>query len=358
MVEPDMKTNYDLAIVGGGIIGAWCLYLAHQRNPEWRIVLVDRFRVANGATAHSAGVLLETGRSQRERHLAAASATLYQEFTYAQCLPTTCSDVYWVTLPEHRASLEAAAVDFTVDPHPVAPSKLEGRLAVPLRTDEVEIVLRGGRAISHDPGLITRTLISRCLHSPHVSCIEGVAVVGAQRHAPTWKLQLDNGSHLDATRVISCLGPWLVDGPFSSMAIKHKVRTKKVVAMHVDRIPPQHAVALFFPQSDAYLMPLPARNQWLFSFRAEMWDCQPERRLLDIDAADVSLAKSILNRYQPELTASLLGGRAFCDAYTATGEPLVIHDHVHGWIVAGAGSGAGFRLAPGIADEAVRIAMA
>ncbi|MGC3525898.1 NAD(P)/FAD-dependent oxidoreductase [Pseudomonas aeruginosa] len=350
-----MKPHYDLAIVGGGIIGAWSLYLAQQRNPDWSIVLIDRYRVASGATAHSAGVLLATGHSERERRLAATSARLYKEITKSQRLVTTCSDVYWVTSPEHKACLEAATVGFSVDPTPIVPSDLQDRLAVPLWVDDDEIALRGGQAISHDPGLIVRTLISYSLHSPHARCIEGVAITAAQKAGGTWKLQLDNGHQLEAIRVISCLGPWLVDGPFGTAAAQYKVRTKKVVAMHVDRIPPRQAAALFFPQSDAYLMPLPTRNQWLFSFRAEAWDRQPERSQLDISAEDASLAKTILDRYQPGLAASLLGGRAFCDAYTPTGEPLVAHDQAQGWIVAGAGSGAGFRLAPGIADEAVRI---
>ncbi|MCK1787341.1 FAD-dependent oxidoreductase, partial [Pseudomonas sp. TNT11] len=56
-----MGQHFDLVIVGGGIIGAWALHHATQRYPHWQILLIDRYRIGDGATAHSAGVLLATG---------------------------------------------------------------------------------------------------------------------------------------------------------------------------------------------------------------------------------------------------------------------------------------------------------
>lgn len=356
MVGPIMNPINDLAIIGGGIVGSWVLYLAQQRQPNWRIVLIDRFRVAAGATAHSAGVLVETGRSENERRMAARSAALYREFTRSQGLITTCSEVYWVISREHVDNLTASAVDFRVNPVAVAATELRDRLAVPLHTEESEVILQGGKAISHDPGCIARKLISCSLQSALVRCVEGVAVTRAQRIGQIWQLHLDNGRQIDAACVISCVGPWLVESPFQAFAKEHAIRTKRVVALHVDRVPPPNAAALFFPQKDAYLMPLPARNQWLFSFRATGWDCRPERSQLDISAEDIALATCILDDYQPGLADHFQGGRAFCDAYVPTGEPLVAGDQGQSLVVAGAGSGAGFRFAPAIADEALRIA--
>jgi len=45
----------------------------------------------------------------------------------------------------------------------------------------------------------------------------------------------------------------------------------------------------------------------------------------------------------------------FCDAYTPTGEPLVERVPEAPIVLAGAGSGAGFRLSPGLAHEALRL---
>ena len=56
-----MEQHFDLVIVGGGIIGAWALHHATQRYPHWQILLIDRYRIGDGATAHSAG--------DRKRHV-------------------------------------------------------------------------------------------------------------------------------------------------------------------------------------------------------------------------------------------------------------------------------------------------
>ena len=97
-----MEQHFDLVIVGGGIIGAWALHHATQRYPHWQILLIDRYRIGDGATAHSAGVLLATGRSARERRLAGESAALYRALRDRLGIRTTQAPVYW--LAEHSFS--------------------------------------------------------------------------------------------------------------------------------------------------------------------------------------------------------------------------------------------------------------
>lgn len=45
----------------------------------------------------------------------------------------------------------------------------------------------------------------------------------------------------------------------------------------------------------------------------------------------------------------------FCDSYSPSGESLVTVDRSLNVVFAGSGSGAGFRLAPGIASEALEL---
>jgi glycine/D-amino acid oxidase-like deaminating enzyme len=350
-----MTNRYDLAIVGGGIVGAWTLYLATLRHPHWRIVLVDRYRAGEGATAHSAGVLLATGRSARERKLAAISADLYGNVHAPFGLSTTRADVFWVADARSTEEVRAVAVDFSIGGGSIMQAELERRLGVSTHLDAAQTVLRGGTAISHDPGLIARSLISASLRSANVSCIEGVAVTTMQPSPPGTELGLADGRLLHAGRSVVAVGPWIVEQPFEPFADAHDVRIKKVVALHIDRAPQPDAAAVFFPQEDAYLMPLPARNQWLFSFRSDEWDCRPGKHALEINDRDRNVAKAVLRRYLPDLADLCCGGRVFCDAYTSTGEPLVRLDPSRAAVFAGAGSGAGFRLAPGIAEEALHL---
>src|SRR5205823_5848164 len=106
--------------------------LAQQRYPQWRIVLVERFRNGDGATAHSAGVLLATGRTPRERQLAAFSARQYREVRHPLGLQTTSSDAFWVTDAPRVPALTQVAADFEIDVTPCPPDVLRDRLPAPL----------------------------------------------------------------------------------------------------------------------------------------------------------------------------------------------------------------------------------
>ena len=114
----------------------------------------------------------------------------------------------------------------------------------------------------------------------------------------------------------------------------------------------------FLPQADAYLMPLAARNQWLFSFRCDEWDVAPRKHALEINRHDMQVATRTLAHYLPELVPRCRGGRVFCDSYSPDGESQVSVDASQNLVFAGAGSGAGFRLAPGIAREALELIVA
>ncbi|TAM50372.1 MAG: FAD-binding oxidoreductase [Paraburkholderia sp.] len=354
-----MKRDYDLVIVGGGIVGAWTLWLAQRRFPQWRILLIERFRNSEGATAHSAGVLLATGRTPRERHLAALGAQLYSEIRASLNLRTSAADVFWVTAAANAPALREVAVDFAIDETPVSPRALQGRLPAPLELAANEVLLRGGQAVSHDPASIARALIEATLRAPQVFCVEGAGVRALARHKVGVEVRLDDGCAVYAARAVVAVGPWLVGEPFAQMfgalSPVRAVRIKKVVALHVDRVPPPDAAAVFLPQADAYLMPLPLRKQWLFSFRADEWDCRPLKHALEISAQDREAALRIVDRYGLGPRDAYRGGRVFCDAYTPTGEPLVERVPEAPIVLAGAGSGAGFRLSPGLAHEALRL---
>lgn len=354
-----MTRDYDLLIVGGGIVGAWTLWLARRRFPQWRILLIERFRNSDGATAHSAGVLLATGRTPRERRLAAPGAELYREIREPLGLRTSAAEVFWVTDAARTPALRQVAVGFSIDEAAVPPAHLRDRLLAPLELRTNEVLLRGGTAVSHDPAAIARGLIEASLQEANVSCIEGAGVRGILPGEAKVELTLEDGAVVSAARAVIAVGPWIVGEPFAqsfaALASIRALRIKKVVALHVDRVPPADAAAVFLPEADAYLMPLPLRRQWLFSFRADEWDCRPFKHALEISPHDRELALRIVDRYGLGAREAYRGGRVFCDAYTPSGEPLVERVPNAPIVIAGAGSGAGFRLSPGLADEALRL---
>jgi glycine/D-amino acid oxidase-like deaminating enzyme len=346
----------DLAIVGGGIVGAWVAHLARRRFPDWEIALLERSLVASGATRHAVGLELPIGRTEWQRRLAERSAALYREMMndlgadLFEVIP-----VAWIVREAARSGLQEHLVGIPLRAASESEAARVSRTYPGLTLATDERLLVGGGAFSAAPGTVTERMVDRLRSHRRFRCWEGVDVDGVVPHGDGFLLTDGPSVAIAARRVVVATGPWLPFGPARDVAARAGVRIKKVVALGLDRRPCDGDPALFLPECDAYLAPLARRGKWLFSFRSEEWDCVPEPSCLRITDEDRTAAVAILRRYVPELADACRGGHVFCDAYTPTSVPLVSpHPRHADFVVAGAGAGAGYRLAPGIADAAVR----
>lgn len=357
----EMNTDndrYHLVIVGGGIIGAWSLYLASMRYPHRRTLLIERSVVGGGATAHSGAISLPVGRTPWERQLAVCSARHYALATDALGLQPDPASAYWVVNGELVESVRDAAVEFATAMSPLGARDLADNVHASAQVGQSEMVLIGGTPLSYDATNMARALVRRSQQLANVVCWEGVGVAAMHPAVGGVSLVLTDGRVLVAEKAIVAVGPWVLGSPGDAAARAAGVRIKKVVALHIDQAPRPGAAALFLPGSDAYLMPLIKRKQWLFSFRSEEWDCTPQGSELAITDSDRATANAILGRYLPGMLGMDRGGRVFCDGYTPTGTPIVaLHPENNALVVAGAGAGAGFRLAPGIAESAIQMVL-
>jgi glycine/D-amino acid oxidase-like deaminating enzyme len=140
------------------------------------------------------------------------------------------------------------------------------------------------------------------------------------------------------------------------MARKAGIRIKKVAALHVVQPPPADCPILYFFDEDAFLMPVPELGRWILSFTSQEWDCLPDRNALRISKEERHSAMSTLGKHLPQLVPYCLGGQVFCDAYSRDWAPVVLADPAdQDFVIAGACSGAGFRLAPAIARSALHL---
>jgi D-hydroxyproline dehydrogenase subunit beta len=347
--------RFDLAIIGGGIIGAWTMFLATQMRPTWRVVLIERSTIASGATAHSAGVSIGIGSSPWMRRLAQVSLRRYQEANAMLGLHTQPVDVCWVADDSMHERLRSHLVGFTLSDARSSSAELTSLTGMRIVTAHDECIRYGGSATAYAPGLLVHELLSFCLRANDARCIEGTQIIGMDADRTGVVLRGDDGSIVRAAHCIVAVGPWLAKGLFAPFARERGIRTKKIVALHVDRKPLPGAPLIVFPELDAFLMPLPAQKRWLFSFRSELWDCAPDRETLRITAGDRAFARSLLDRYVPDLSDDCRGGRVFCDVYGEAAEPIVSIAGNRRIVVAGAGSGAGVRLAPGLAEDALSL---
>jgi glycine/D-amino acid oxidase-like deaminating enzyme len=204
---------------------------------------------------------------------------------------------------------------------------------------------------------ITSSLVADACHSPGGECWEGVAVTRI-RHLPEGGHELEamDGRRIFSRRVLIATGPWILGGPGNEIAKNAGVRIKKVAALHVLRSPSPECPILYFFDEDAFLLPVIEREEWIFSFTSQEWDCAPNSSILHITPHERNTALAILKRYYPDLVNCCSGGRVFCDAYSRDWAPFVGSDpKVSDLIIAGACSGAGFRLAPAIAQNALHL---
>jgi glycine/D-amino acid oxidase-like deaminating enzyme len=349
--------HFDLAVIGGGIVGAWAAYLAATRFRNVRTVLIERSVVGAGATSRSAGVSLPVGRTPWVQNLVARSVILQREILERLSVTPHPTKALWVFEAASAASLQSSLIGFKLAALSADEQTLLGRALPTLTLGPGEIVCTGGMALTFDAAELARALVAYARGSDNVVCWEGLDVVSTITSSEGLRLALSDGTSLFASKAILTVGPWILGSLGTAAARTRRLRIKKVAAFHLDMKPEQDAPAVFFPASDAYLMPMPNRRQWLFSFRSEEWDCEPQSQNVRLTRQDRETAGEVLNRYLPGGIESCRGGRVFCDAYSPTGEPIVnCHPEHPALVVANAGAGAGFRMAPGLAETAMLMA--
>ena len=347
----------DLVIVGAGIIGATTAWLANMRRPEWRIAVLERSLIGDGATHYSAALDLPFGRNPRQHAMAAQSVSFYRDLKvrYPE-LPIREIPFVLVAHEQNMANTAAAFVNAGLR-LPASQEWHQVRLKYPgLTLPENYLAMMGSNARHSSSMQLTSALIHKACSGGHVECWEGAEVQHIENIPCSHALVLGDGRRITAKRVVMATGPWMISGPAGAFIQAAGIRTKKNAAMHIDWCPPPDAPVIYFAQEDAFLLPLYEQKKLLLSFTAQEWDCPAEISRLRINADDRALALSILNRYCPSLAAKCLGGRVFCDAYSQDRAPFVARIPAsHSLVVAGACSGSGVRLAPAIALEALEL---
>jgi D-arginine dehydrogenase len=336
-------SDVDIAVIGGGVIGCLVAREIITRAPRSRVAVIDRDVVASGATRRSAGLHFPRGATPRVREMADRSQTFYEELLGSEPL-----------LPVHPLAMHVLSSDAaTVERTYLGRAGLVPAQAVPggLVTAPQGTSVWTGRGCQYaDVGALTEALARQL--RPRVAFREGTRVIAVEPGSSAVTLRLSTGETLGASKAVLAPGPWLADPAWRSLVEPLGARVKKVVALHVDRVPEAHAGAVVFEDQDAFLLPLHHRGHWLFSYTSQEWDVEPDDIAGGLSAAHLAEAHASLDRYAPGLAAHTTSGRVFCDAYSPAREPLVrALDESARVVFAGAANGSGYRLAPAIAAE-------
>ncbi|GAA4782248.1 FAD-binding oxidoreductase [Lysobacter hankyongensis] len=355
-----MNQAFDIAIVGAGIVGAQVAYQAHQRHPDWRVLLIDRSLVGGGVSHYSGGLDHPFGWSPEQKILASESLELYTR------LKRDIPEAPFFDLPLYgitRAENSALMLSRFTKPGAHRADADELRRLTDTYTDleigDDRIAITGCRGGYGDPGGVCNAIVRRLRQNERIRVVEGTKVESIRSEDEDHLLSAADGREFRSRRLVIATGPWMLDGPGMEAMRAHDVRIKKIVAMHIEMTPTLESPILFFLDDDSYLLPVVHRGHWIFSFPSTHWDCIPTIDALTIAPDDRERARGILAKYSSKLVDMCTNGRVFCDAYTQSRLPVIAPlPGMQRASVAGACSGFGFRLAPAIARRALDLACA
>lgn len=371
-------TGTGTIVIGGGIIGCLVAREIAARAPaqvapaSWPasaqapVTLLEADAVGAGASRRSAGLHLPRGATRRVRRMSAYSHAYYADLASADpSLPVYQVPATLVIAPGHEDLRERYLPEAALTPAS-APADL--RVTLP----DGATAYRVHGAHYSDVGQLTRRLAHELAQDrdprPRVAVTEGVAVTALHAGDDAVTVECGTGQRLTAAHVVLAPGPWLATPAWRDLIAPLGLRVKRIVALHVaaEQTQPTQPTqpgqpgqagradeAVLFDSDDAFLLPLPDRGHWLFSYSCQEWDPDPDAPAAGLTAAHLRAATGCLGRYSPQLAGRCQGGRVFCDAYSPAGEPVVRAVDPAGRIIfAGAAGGSGYRLGPAIAAEA------
>lgn len=346
---------FDLVIVGAGIIGTFTAWYAGLQHPTWKIALIDQQLPGSGATLYSATLDFPYAHTPLRRTLTARSRKLYLELMH------TLPGLPLSTIPFHgftdHSKGSALLQQFVDDNARLCPDELPAIAhSFPgLNLPEGSTMISGVQARYATSKDFTSILATQVVKRGNCELLEGYAVENIRKDGDLFETTLGDGSSVFSERMILATGPWVNQQLFEPAPLAPSVRIKKVVAFHIFQQPRKEDPVLYFFDDEAFLLPRYESGYWLFSFRCDRWDVSPSDQLC-IEAADKEKALPILDKYWPLVASSCKGGRVFCDGYTSNGDPVIENvGNIPNLVVATAGSGSGFRLAPGIAEQALAL---
>lgn len=338
-----------IAIVGGGIIGCLIARELLKSSPEAQISLIERDLVGQGASLRSAGLHFPLGRTDRVRRMSAYSQRFYSSLQHQDPSIPIYDVKLSVLAPQD--GFEGLRVNFlaeaTLAHRAINPNE---EVRVPGGFGAWDVV---GCQYADVHGLVQH--LARSLRKK-VEFLEGTEVRELTSSALGARLALSTGDTLNVDRVVLAPGPWLNAPAWRELLKPLGARVKKIVAMHLNRAPAETDRATLFLLEDAFLLPVRSRGHWLYSFTCQEWDVEPDEIATSISERHVAEARSILENYAPSLAEMRFSGRVFCDAYSINGEPEVrVVDEHQRILFAGTGNGSGYRLAPAIASQTVKL---
>jgi D-arginine dehydrogenase len=344
---------FDCIIIGAGIIGTTIAHYLSRKTPDWQIAILDRSLIGGGASNYSAGLHIPYGICSEIQKLSKESEKEYNILQHSVDLPLYNIPLVGIVSKNkyneqcsrlnHKPTKKVLKKDFL-------PKKI-GSVNLSIRETIFQV---DGCHYANVYGFISH-IIRNLRINTKVKVWEAINITNISDDNKLISITFQDGRVIQSKYIVLAPGPWVKDKVFTPILAPFNIKTKKIVALHIDIAPTLGDPALFFFDHDAFLLPLYERGHWLFSYTCQEWDVFPSSSL-SITANDRGDALKILKKYYPDLAKYCVSGRVFCDAYSDNRIPIISKVPSNPKIIfAGAASGSGYRLAPGIANRAISL---
>ncbi|MCW5221063.1 FAD-binding oxidoreductase [Verminephrobacter aporrectodeae subsp. tuberculatae] len=344
------KATCELAVIGGGVIGAVTAYLARATGDYNSVALVDRAGLGSGATRYSAGVALPYGASALVRGASVQAMSSYAGRLSALVAPAATITPFFVVLPPASAAppWNAFHGGAAREIPRVDVKALQARL--PMLQLKTWDLFEYGYCVRYDAQRLMDELKHALRLMGGVQIREGCEVRAIHCDGKCLELEGIATSTVSAGRVCVATGPWMP----SRLPECTGLRTKRVVALKLAgcRALPG---TIFAPTLDVFVAPNPGGETAILSYRSEKWDVEPGSQQACVSDEDVAHAMRATEGLLCDIDVRVIGGQAFVDAYRTPADPCAFRGRERGLVFAGACGGSGIRLAPSIAQQALRL---
>lgn len=341
----------DLVVIGGGIIGTLSAYMARKKFPQWSITVIDKGKIGNGASAYSAGLDAIQSSNAYHRRLAIRSQYLYQKIQNSiKNIDIFPIESIWVVNKKFEKKFYKEMTGYQGKLNQIDSNMLPKS---PFKISSSQLFISDTHTHYANPGCVAQAIIQHLSTRPSFFYYESTEVCQIVKKESNLLVRLSDGRSIIAKKIILAIGPW-IHKLFSEWFNNKKVRIKKIVALHLYKKLDENNKALIFLNDDCFFLPI--KNKYLFSFCSREWDCFPDNGNLHISRNDLQIAKKLLARTTYGLENFITGAQVFCDAYTVNKLPSIEKNpDMQDLIVISGCSGTGFRIAPAVAEEAVKL---
>lgn len=199
----------DVAVIGGGLIGAWSAYFLAKRGQ--RVALLEKGVVGAQSSGVNFGNLRLQGRFPGQYPLSLRSQALWEQFEALigdSCEFERTGHLYFASSEEERQKIEASAA--VCESYGLTIERLDRadlRRRYPWLGDKAVAATYSARDATANPRLVTPA-VARAAKALGVTVVEHCRVTELGRRGGAFHIATDIGLAVDCGQVINCAGAW------------------------------------------------------------------------------------------------------------------------------------------------------